>query len=97
MRRRIIWKEGDSAPVYGNLVAAVEGDGEIRIVLGFPVSSATVAFSKSYNRYLVDNFGYGYAPYAFAPEAYVGTVDDESFTIVYKNIPDALEINYFAM
>lgn len=97
MRRRIAWRFGDSAPVFGHLVAAVEGDGELRVVVGFPVSSVQVAFSKSYNRYLIDTFGYGYGTYAFAPEVYVCTVDDEGFTICYKNIVDALEINYFVM
>lgn len=83
--------------MFGHLVAAVEGDGELRIVTGFPVSSVQVAFSKSYNRYLIDTFGYDYQHYAFAPEVYVCTVDDEGFTICYKNIADALEINYFVM
>lgn len=97
MRRRIIWKFGDSAPIYGHLVAAVEGDGDLRIIVGFPVSAAEVAFSKSYQRWLINTFGYDYQEYAFAPEIYVSSVDDEGFTITYRNIPDALEINYFIM
>ncbi len=97
MRRRIIWKYGDSAPIYGHLVTAVEGDGDLRIIVGFPVSSAEVAFSKSYQRWLIDTFGYDYQEYAFAPEIYVSSVDDEGFTITYRNIPDSLEINYFIM
>lgn len=97
MRRRIIWKFGDSAPIYGHLITAVEGDGELRIIVGFPVSAAEVAFSKSYNRFLINTFGYDYQEYAFAPEVYVSSVDDEGFTITYRNIPDALEINYFIM
>jgi len=97
MRRRIIWKFGDSAPIYGHLVAAVEGDGDLRIIVGFPVSAAEVAFSKSYQRWLINTFGYDYQEYAFAPEIYVSSVDDEGFTVTYRNIPDALEINYFIM
>jgi hypothetical protein len=97
MRRRIIWKFGDSPPIYGHLVAALEGDGEMRIIVGFPVSSAEVAFSKQYNRFLIDTFGYDYEEYAFAPEVYVTATDDESFTVTYRNIPEALEINYFVM
>lgn len=97
MRRRIIWKYGDSAPLYGHLVAAVEGDGDLRVIVGFPVSAADVAFSKNYNRYLINTFGYDYQEYAFAPEVYVSSIDDEGFTITYRNIPDALEINYFLM
>lgn len=97
MRRRIIWKFGDSAPIFGHLITAVEGDGELRIVVGFPVSAAEVAFSKSYNRYLIETFGYDYQQYAFAPEVYVSATDDEGFTLTYKNIPDSLEINYFIM
>jgi hypothetical protein len=97
MRRRIIWKFGDSAPIYGHLVTAIEGDGDLRIIVGFPVSAAEVAFSKSYQRWLIDTFGYDYQEYAFAPEIYVNSTDDEGFTITYRNIPDALEINYFIM
>jgi hypothetical protein len=97
MRRRIVWKFGDSQPVYGHLIAAIQGDGDIRIVTGFPVSAAQVSFSKNYNRYLVDTFGYDYEKYAFAPEVYVSGTDDEGFTITYKNIPDSLEINYFVV
>lgn len=97
MRRRIIWKFGDSQPIFGHLIAGVEGDGELKIFVGFPVSAVEVAFSKNYNRFLIENFGYGYENYAFAPEVYVCTTDDDGFTICYKNIPDALEINYFIM
>lgn len=97
MRRRIIWKYGDSAPIYGHLVVQLEGDGECRVVVGFPVSAAEVAFSKGYNRYLIETYGYNYQHYAFAPEVYVSSVDDESFTIHYNNIADSLEVNYFIM
>jgi len=97
MRRRIIWKFGDSPPIYGHLITAVEGDGDLRIIVGFPVSAAEVAFSKSYQRWLINTFGYDYQEYAFAPEIYVSSIDDEGFTVTYRNIPDALEINYFIM
>ena len=97
MRRRIIWKYGDSQPVYGHLVAGVEGDGELRVIVGFPVSAAEVAFSKNYNRFLIESFGYDYQKYAFAPEVFVKSTDEEGFTITYKNIPDALEINYYVV
>lgn len=99
MRRRIIWRFGDSPPIYGHLVAGVEGDGEIRLIVGFPVSAAEVAFSKEYNRYLIERYGYdyNYGNYAFAPEVYVKSIEDDGLTIVYNNIADALEINYFIM
>lgn len=97
MRRRIIWRFGDSPPVFGNLIAAVTGDGELKIITGFPVSAAEVAFSKLYNRFLVDTFGYGYQSYAFAPEVFVASVDDDGFTLCFKNIPETLDVNYLAM
>jgi hypothetical protein len=97
MRRRIIWRFGDSPPIFGHLVAAVEGDGELRVVVGFPVSSVDVSFSKVYNRYLLDTLGYDYTIHAFAPEVYVSTIDDDGFTICYKNIPESLDVNYFVM
>lgn len=97
MRRRIVWRYGDSPPIFGNLVAAVEGDGELRVYTGFPVSSAEVAFSKIYNRYMIDQFGYGYNDYAFGPEVYVSEVHDDGFTLCYKNVVDSLNVNYFAM
>lgn len=97
MRRRIIWKYGDSPPVYGHLVASVSGDGYLRVIVGFPVSAAEVAFSVSYQRWLIDTFGYDYEKYAFAPEIYVDSVDDEGFTLRYSNVPESLEINYYAV
>ena len=97
MRRRIIWRFGDSPPIFGHMVAAVEGDGEMSIIVGFPVSAAEVAFSKAYHRFLLDTCGYGYTPYANSPEVYVSEIDDEGFTICYKNIPESLDINYFVM
>jgi len=96
MRRRIIWKYGDSSPIYGRLIAAVEGDGELRVVVGFPVSAAEVAFSISMEQWFTDPYGYGYGSDLVA-EAYVGSVDDEGFTIIYKNIPGSLEINYYCV
>ena len=97
MRRRIIWKYGDSQPLYGHLVASVQGDGDMKIFVGFPVSSVEVAFSKIYNRFLGESFGFDYEKYAFAPEVYVSSTDDEGFTITYNNIADTLDINYFIM
>ena len=118
MRRRIIWRYGDSPPIFGHLVCSIQecsayspttcdpawpgydgfvGDGELKITVGFPVSAAEVAFSKSYNRYLIETLGYNYQQYAFAPEVYVVSLDDDGFTVAYKHIPDTLEINYFVM
>lgn len=98
MRRRIIWRYGDSPPIFGHLVSAVEGDGELKIIVGFPVSAAEVAFSKIYNRFLIDDFGYEYGgTHAFAPEVFVSSIDDDGFTICYKNIPESLDINFFVM
>lgn len=97
MRRRIIWRFGDSPPIFGHLVAAVEGDGELKVVVGFPVSSVQVSFSKVYNRYLLDTLGYDYAIHAFAPEVSVSAIDDDGFTVCYKNIPESLDINYFVI
>jgi hypothetical protein len=97
MRRRIVWRYGDSAPVFGNMIAAVSGDGELKVITGFPVSAAEVAFSKLYNRFLIDEFGYGYQNYASPPEVFVTSVDDDGFTLCYKSIPETLDVNYLAM
>jgi hypothetical protein len=118
MRRRIIWRYGDSPPIFGHLICDISacsanapagcdpaqgdssgrvGDGELKITVGFPVSAAEVAFSKIYNRYLVDTFGYDYQNYANGPEVYVGSIDDDGFTVCFRNIPDTLDINYFVM
>lgn len=97
MRRRIIWRFGDSPPVFGHIIAAVEGDGELKIVTGFPVSAAEVAFSKIYNRFLIESVGYNYDSRAFAPEVFVSAIDDDGFTVCHKNIPESLDINFFAM
>jgi hypothetical protein len=100
MRRRIVWRYGDSSPIFGHLVAAVEptGQGEMKIVTGFPVSAAMVAFASVYNRYLIEQYGYGYDRYAFAPSVNVSVIDDDGFFIAYDNIPDSiLDINYYIM
>jgi len=94
MRRRVLWKYGDSSPIYGNLIASVQGDGELKILVGFPVSSATVAFSRIYDENIMPEHAY---PYGTEPEVYVTSVDDDGFTVAYKNIPDTLDVNYFAM
>jgi len=60
MIRRIIWKNGDSSPIYGHLVIYVQGDGTLHVPTGFEVSSATVAFSKQYVDFLQDEYGYGF-------------------------------------
>ncbi len=97
MRRRINWRNGDSSPIFGNLVASVQGTGELKITTGFPSSAAEVAFSKIYNRFLVENYGYGYDQYAFSPEVFVVALEDDGVTIGYRNIVDSLDINYFIM
>jgi hypothetical protein len=99
MRRRVIWRFGDSPPVFGNLIAAVEGDGELKVFVGFPVSAVEVAFSKIYNRFLIEQSGYGYGAdeYAFPPEVFVRSIDDDGFTMTYKNIVETLNVNYFVM
>ena len=94
MRRRIVWKYGDSPAIYGNLIAAVQGDGDIKIVVGFPVSSAMVAFSRIYCFDTCPPPQYGY-PHGSEPEVFVNGVDDDGFTVTYKNIPDTLDINYY--
>ena len=102
MRRRIVWRYGDSPPIFGNIILSapddsVLGDGELKITTGFPVSAAEVAFSKLYNRYLMETYGYSYSTYAFAPEVFVSSIDDDGFTVRYNNLPDSLDINYFVM
>lgn len=96
MRRRIVWRNGDSPPVFGHIVSAVDpsGDGEIKIVVGFPVSSAMVAFASSANRFLKDYYG-TVAEYAYAPSVVVSAIDDDGFSVCYRNIADSLDINYF--
>lgn len=99
MRRRIVWRYGDSSPVFGHLVTSVDpsGDGEIKIITGFPVSAAIVSFASSYNRWLIDQYqyGYGYENYSFSPTVHVSAVDDDGFYVCYQNIADLLDINYY--
>ena len=95
MRRRILWRYGDSPPIYGHLIAGVQGNGELRIIVGWPVSSAVVAFSRIY-AVTPEPPQYQY-PVGTEPEVYVSDIDDEGFTVTYKNIPDSLDINYHVM
>jgi hypothetical protein len=94
MRRRINWSLGDSAPLSGHLVTAVDGSGTIKVTLGFPVSAATVAFASAYTDM---GASYSYLGSGDDPEVYVESMDEDGFTIAYFNIPVALDVNYFVM
>jgi hypothetical protein len=93
MRRRINWKLGDSSPISGHLVAAVTGDGTLKITTGFPVSAAEVSFSRAYQE---SGAGYSYGS-STDPEVFVSSMEDDGFTVTYYNIPDTLDINYLVM
>lgn len=95
MRRRILWRYGDSPPIYGHLIADAQGTGELRILVGWPVSSAVVAFSRIYE--ISPSLPEQQYPTGNEPEVYISGIDDEGFTVTYKNIPDTLDINYHVM
>ncbi len=94
MRRRINWQKGDSAPLSGHLVEAVDGSGTLKVTVGFPVSAAQVAFASAYQ-----DFGasYSYLGSGDDPEVYVSALEDDGFVVTYFNVPIALDINYFVM
>jgi hypothetical protein len=90
MKRRINWQLGDSSPVSAHGIFNVSGGGTLKIAVGFPPSAATVAFAKQYDE---DTFGYDPD---LPPEVFVSDLDETGFTVTYVNIPDRLEINYYA-
>jgi hypothetical protein len=94
MRRRIDWKKGDSSPLSGHLVTAVDGSGTLKVTVGFPVSAAQVSFASAYQ-----DFGpsYSYLGSGLDPEVYVSSLEEDGFVITYFNIPVALDVNYFVM
>jgi deoxyribose-phosphate aldolase len=94
MKRRIVWKLGDSSPDTANLVLNVSGTGSVQVTTGFPASGVEVAFSRTYLQKLTD--AYGNELDIFIE---VESVNDTGFVLAYTNVPDdlPLEINYFAM
>ena len=93
MRRRIIWKLGDSSPDWSYMSINVEGTGTIQIPTGFSVSAATVSFARTYLDLILDTYGNTDLTIK------VDSVNSTGFVLSYDNIPSGipLEINYFAM
>ena len=58
MKRRIVWNLGDSAPEWSNLSLNVSGTGTFQVETDFPVSSAIVAFSRTYLDQIFDLYGH---------------------------------------
>lgn len=94
MIRRIIWKLGDSPPDWANLQINIAGTGTTQITTGFSVSSAVVAFSRTYLDKILDTYGS-----TLDLSITVDSVNETGFVLSYANIPETLplEINYFAM
>ena len=94
MKRRIIWKLGDSSPDWANLSLNISGSGQIQITTGFSTSAAQVSFSRTYLDKILDTYGS-----TLDLSISVESVNDTGFILNYENIPESLplEINYFAM
>lgn len=94
MRRRIIWKLGDSCPDWSYISLNISGSGEIQINTGFSTSAAQVSFSRTYLDKILDTYGSTLDLFIS-----VDSVNDAGFVLKYENIPNdlPLEINYFAM
>jgi hypothetical protein len=91
MKRRIIWSEGDSSPVYGHVTAGVTGGGTFGVSLGFEPSAVDVAFSIGFDEWLlVDDV-------PVQPEVYVSALTNTGFVVTYSNIPTNLKFNYIAL
>jgi hypothetical protein len=93
MIRRIIWKLGDSSPDSANLSLNVSGTGTMQIETGFSVSSAMVAFARTYLDKVLDTYGS-----TLDLRISVDSVNETGFVLAYENIPSTLplEINYLA-
>jgi hypothetical protein len=94
MRRRIIWKLGDSSPDWANLSMNISGSGEIQITTGFSTSAAQVSFSRTYLDKILDTYGS-----TLDLSISVASVNDTGFMLSYENVPESLplEINYLAV
>jgi len=94
MRRRIIWKLGDSSPDWATLELNISGTGTIQITTGFSTSSAMVSFSRTYLDKILDTYGS-----TMDLNIAVDSVNDTGFVLSYENVPDSLplEINYLAL
>ena len=93
MRRRIIWKLGDSNPDTANLSLNVSGTGSIQIETGFSTSAAIASFARTYLDKVMDAYGG-----TLDLRINVDSVNDTGFVLAYENIPTTLplEINYLA-
>jgi hypothetical protein len=94
MKRRIVWKLGDSNPDTANISLNVSGDGTIQVDTGFATSAVEVAFARTYLDKILDVYGN-----TEDLSIEVQSVNDTGFVLQYENIPDTLplDINYFAM
>jgi len=94
MKRRIIWKLGDSSPDWANLSLNISGSGTMQIVTGFSTSAAQVSFSRTYLDKILNTYGS-----TLDLSISVSSVNATGFVLEYSDIPDSLplEINYLAM
>ena len=94
MKRRVIWKLGDSCPDWASLSLNISGSGTIQITTDFSVSSAVVSFGRTYLDKILDTYGS-----TLDLSISVQEVNETGFVLKYDNIPETLplEINYLAM
>jgi hypothetical protein len=94
MKRRIIWKLGDSSPESSYASLNVSGTGTINIETGFNTSSVSVSFARTYLDKILDTYGS-----TLDLRISVDDVNDTGFVLSYENIPTSLplEINYIAL
>jgi len=94
MKRRIVWKLGDSNPEASYLSLNVSGSGTMQISTGFSTSSVGVSFARTYLDKILDTYGS-----TLDLRVSVSEVNSTGFVLQYENIPDSLplEINYIAL
>ena len=98
-------RRSDNYPVADTVSYSCSGDGELTVVTGFPVKSATVSFAtlpiiSALPTDESSSSSSGGEVETYLPRIYVSGYTETGFTVQYENIPASvgyIEFNYVAV
>lgn len=103
MRKRYDLTRSDNYPLSDTVSYVCSGDGELTVVTGFPVKSATVSFATLpialENDVASSSSSSSEAVSSELPRLFVSAYTATGFTVSYENIPASvgfIEFNYVA-
>ena len=108
MRRRYDLRRSDNYMMTGRVSYVCSGSGTIPVVLGFPVTKATVSFAtipwphidEGYSSSSESSTGAGDGESTTLPRVYVNSYNDTGFIVAYEGIPEDIgyiEFDYSAV